>query len=152
MIMNPNLSCIKPKSVELQVGVEDCLHIVFHYNNVHLCMDDCLTGYVHIKQLKLNIECMQLQFIRRELIKAGYDHHTQSVNTQILGKYEIMDGLPVSGEQIPIRMHLKRFEKQLNVTQANKQFSIRYYVNLGLIDADGRRYFKTQEIIIFRNK
>lgn len=32
----------------------------------------------------------------------------------------------------------------------NKKFSVRYYLNLVLIDEENRRYFKQQEITIFR--
>jgi len=32
----------------------------------------------------------------------------------------------------------------------NKKFSTRYYLNLVLIDEENRRYFKQQEITVFR--
>lgn len=34
----------------------------------------------------------------------------------------------------------------------NKKFSTRYYLNLVLIDEENRRYFKQQEITLFRRK
>lgn len=34
----------------------------------------------------------------------------------------------------------------------NKKFSTRYYLNLVLIDEENRRYFKQQEITMFRRK
>ena len=56
-----------------------------------------------------------------------------------------MDGEPSDDEYIPIRMYLNKF-KQVGPTMATKFFDIKYYVNLGLIDKDGRRYFKTVEV------
>ncbi|CAI8022666.1 Vacuolar protein sorting-associated protein 26B-like [Geodia barretti] len=32
----------------------------------------------------------------------------------------------------------------------NKKFSVRYYVNLVLVDEEERRYFKQQEIVLWR--
>jgi len=32
----------------------------------------------------------------------------------------------------------------------NKKFSVRYYLNLVLVDEEDRRYFKQQEIILWR--
>jgi hypothetical protein len=34
----------------------------------------------------------------------------------------------------------------------NKKFSTRYYLNLVLVDEEHRRYFKQQEITIFRRR
>lgn len=72
------------------------------------------------------------------------------------------------GETIPIRLFLGGFEltptfrgkkkkevKQFHtkiVIDVNKKFSTRYYLNLVLIDEENRRYFKQQEITLFRRK
>lgn len=141
------------KTVHMQVGVDDCLHIKFSYKNVHLPIDGCLEGSITILSNRLKIQRMEIQFIRREVAKNGYQNFEASplaVHTEVLGKFEVMDGFPADGEVIPLRMFLQQFSDALNVTQANKHFSVRYYVNLGLVDCDGRRYFKTCELIIFR--
>ncbi|GAA5805628.1 hypothetical protein HPULCUR_011149 [Helicostylum pulchrum] len=67
-------------------------------------------------------------------------------------KFEIMDGAPVKGETIPIRLFLGGFELGPTFRDINKKFSIRYYLNLVLIDEENRRYFKQQEITMFRRK
>lgn len=55
-----------------------------------------------------------------------------------------------SGEVIPIRLFLGGFELTPTFREVNKKFSVRYYLNLVLIDEENRRYFKQQEITIFR--
>lgn len=67
-------------------------------------------------------------------------------------KFEIMDGASVKGETIPIRLFLGGFELGPTFRDINKKFSIRYYLNLVLIDEENRRYFKQQEITMFRRK
>jgi vacuolar protein sorting-associated protein 26 len=54
------------------------------------------------------------------------------------------------GETIPIRLFLSGFELTPTYRDVNKKFSTRYYLNLVLVDEENRRYFKQQEITIYR--
>ncbi|XP_064384066.1 vacuolar protein sorting-associated protein 26A-like [Halichondria panicea] len=72
-------------------------------------------------------------------------------NEQV-GKYEIMDGAPVRGESIPIRLFLAGYDLTPTMRDINKKFSVRYYFNLVLVDEDERRYFKQQEIVLWRKE
>lgn len=58
--------------------------------------------------------------------------------------------LKSAGETIPIRLFLGGFDLTPTFREVNKKFSVRYYLNLVLIDEENRRYFKQQEITIFR--
>lgn len=53
---------------------------------------------------------------------------------------------------IPIRLFLNGFDLSPTFRDVNKKFSIRYYLNLVLVDDDNRRYFKQQEITLFRRR
>ena len=55
-----------------------------------------------------------------------------------------------AGETIPIRLFLGGFDLTPTFRDVNKKFSTRYYLNLVLIDEENRRYFKQQEITVFR--
>jgi vacuolar protein sorting-associated protein 26 len=55
-----------------------------------------------------------------------------------------MDGAPVRGESIPIRVFLAGYELMPTMKDVNKKFSVRYYLNLVLVDEEDRRYFKQQ--------
>ena len=55
-----------------------------------------------------------------------------------------------TGETIPIRLFLGGFDLTPTFRDVNKKFSVRYYLNLVLIDEENRRYFKQQEITVFR--
>jgi len=147
-----NIQRLRPKKpIMMQVGVDDCLHIKFEYDNINIAVDAALEGRVKVLSNTLKIMSMQIQLIRREMVRTAEHHRPEVLNTAILGKYEIMDGLPGDGEEIPIRMFMGRFDNITN-TQIAAHHSVRYYVNLGLIDKDGRRYFKTCEITLFRTK
>ena len=61
-----------------------------------------------------------------------------------------MDGAPIRGETIPIRLFLAGLPLTPTFRDINKRFSVRYYLNLVLVDEENRRYFKQQEITLFR--
>jgi vacuolar protein sorting-associated protein 26 len=63
-----------------------------------------------------------------------------------------MDGAPVRGECIPIRLFLKAYDLTPTYKNVNNKFSVKYYLNLVLVDQEDRRYFKQQEIILWRKK
>lgn len=54
------------------------------------------------------------------------------------------------GESIPIRLFLSPYELTPTHRNINNKFSVKYYLNLVLVDEEDRRYFKQQEITIFR--
>jgi vacuolar protein sorting-associated protein 26 len=70
--------------------------------------------------------------------------------TDTLTKFEVMDGAPVRGESIPIRLYLSGFDLTPTYRNIHGMFSVRYYLNLVLVDEEDRRYFKQQEITLWR--
>ena len=102
---------------------------------------------------------MELSIIRRETTGAPPNQYNES---ETITKFEIMDGAPVrgqsfgiasskidtntsvAGETIPIRLFLGGFDLTPTFREVNKKFSVRYYLNLVLIDEENRRYFKQQ--------
>merc|ERR1740139_562715 len=109
---------------------------------------------------------MELAVIRRETCGEGVMAPAQAegmppmqgnqkqgdviTETQTLIRHEIMDGAPVKGEVIPVRLFLGGIPADLTPTVMAPRFSIRYYLNLVLVDEVDRRYFKQQEIILWR--
>jgi len=61
-----------------------------------------------------------------------------------------MDGGPIKNETIPIRFFISPYELCPTYININNKFSVQYYLNLVLIDVEGRRYFKQHEIQIIR--
>jgi vacuolar protein sorting-associated protein 26 len=71
-------------------------------------------------------------------------------DNEVLHKFEIMDGAPVRGETVPIRMYLTPIKLTPTMLNVHHKFSTRYFLNLVLIDEEERRYFKQHEIVLFR--
>ncbi|GAA5965080.1 hypothetical protein JCM21900_002977 [Sporobolomyces salmonicolor] len=134
-------------SIKMEVGIEDCLHIEFEYNKSKYHLKDVIVGKIYFLLVRIKIKHMELSIIRRETTGAVPNQYNES---ETITKFEIMDGAPVRGETIPIRLFLGGFELTPTFRDVNKKFSTRYYLNLVLIDEENRRYFKQQEITIYR--
>ena len=64
---------------------------------------------------------------------------TRVEEEEMVVKYELMDGSPVKGETIPIRLFLIPLALTPTFRDISKKFSVSYFINLVLIDEDERR-------------
>ncbi|KNZ72086.1 Vacuolar protein sorting-associated protein 26B-like [Termitomyces sp. J132] len=127
-------------AIKMEVGIEDCLHIEFEYNKSKYHLKDVIVGKIYFLLVRIKIKHMELSIIRRETTGAPPNQYNES---ETITKFEI-------SETIPIRLFLGGFDLTPTFRDVNKKFSTRYYLNLVLIDEENRRYFKQQEITIFR--
>ncbi|KAI4319952.1 hypothetical protein MLD38_033485 [Melastoma candidum] len=134
-------------SIKMEVGIEDCLHIEFEYNKSKYHLKDVIIGKIYFLLVRIKIKNMDLEIRRRESTGSGANTH---VETETLAKFELMDGAPVRGESIPIRLFLSPYELTPTHRNVNNKFSVKYYLNLVLVDEEDRRYFKQQEVVIYR--
>lgn len=138
-----------PTTVKMDVGIEDCLHIEFEYLKSRFSLKDVIVGRIFFLLVRLKIKHMELSLIKRETVGLPPNQITDS---ETLVRFEIMDGAPVKGETIPIRLFLGGFDLTPTYRDVNKKFSTRTYLSLVLIDEDARRYFKQSEIILYRDQ
>jgi vacuolar protein sorting-associated protein 26 len=159
--------------IKMEVGIEDCLHIEFEYEKRCYHLHDVICGKINFLLVRIKIKHMELAVIRRETSGEGVALSAASggssgaggasanssksdivTETQTLLKYEIMDGAPVKGELIPVRLYLRGIPADVTPTYhaENNRFAVRYFINLVLVDEEDRRYFKQQEIILWRKE
>lgn len=136
-------------SIKMEVGIEDCLHIEFEYNKSKYHMRDVVLGKIYFLLVRIKIKHMEIEIRRRESTGSGASLYNES---ETIAKFEIMDGAPVRGESIPIRLFLSSFNLSPTYKNVNNKFSVKYYLNLVLIDEEDRRYFKQQEIQLWRRE
>lgn len=106
-----------------------------------------MIGKIFFLLVRIKIKHMELAIIRREVVNAGSDKRNDS---ETLAKFEIMDGAPVKGESIPVRLYLAPYALSPTYSNVHNKFSVRSFLNLVLVDEEDRRYFKQQEIFIWR--
>lgn len=138
----------KVGNVKMDVGILDCLHIEFEYLKSRYSLKDVIVGKIYFLLARLKIKHMEISLIRRETVGAGTELATDS---ETVVRFEIMDGAPVKGETIPIRLFLGGFDLVPTYKDVNKKFSVKTYLSLVLIDEDARRYFKQSEIFLYRD-
>jgi hypothetical protein len=134
-------------SIKMEVGIEDCLHIEFEYNKSTYHLQDVVIGKIYFLLVKIKIKHMELVVIKRESTGNGQNMYNESEN---IAKFEIMDGAPVECESIPVRLFLAPNKLGPTFPSVHNRFSVKYYLNLVLVDVDDRRYFKQQEIHLYR--
>jgi len=136
-------------SIKMEVGIEECLHIEFEYNKSKYNLQDVVLGKIYFLLVRIKIKHMEIEIRRRESTGSGASLYNES---ETLAKFEIMDGAPVRGESIPIRLFLGGFPVTPTYKFVNNKFSVKYYLNLVLVDEEDRRYFKQQEIQLWRKE
>ncbi|EDW43878.1 vacuolar protein sorting-associated protein 26 [Drosophila sechellia] len=133
--------------IKMEVGIEDCLHIEFEYNKSKYHLRDTIIGKIYFLLVRIKIKHMEIAIIKKESTGTG---PTMFNENETIAKYEIMDGAPVKGESIPIRVFLAGYNLTPTMRDINKKFSVKYFLNLVLMDTEDRRYFKQQEITLWR--
>eukprot|EP00188_Purpureofilum_apyrenoidigerum_P002192 Plantae.Rhodophyta-Purpureofilum_apyrenoidigerum.ctg23320.p1 GENE.Plantae.Rhodophyta-Purpureofilum_apyrenoidigerum.ctg23320~~Plantae.Rhodophyta-Purpureofilum_apyrenoidigerum.ctg23320.p1 ORF type:complete len:310 (+),score=67.98 Plantae.Rhodophyta-Purpureofilum_apyrenoidigerum.ctg23320:102-1031(+) len=138
-------------SIRMEVGIEDVLHIEFDYDRTKYHLTDVVRGWIYFVIVKIKIKRMEIEIKRKET--AGTASSNVHNETDIIGKFEVMDGAPVRNEKIPIRMFLSAYDNLTPTYRSiNNMFSVRYFLNLVLVDDDDRRYFKQTEVVLWRAK
>lgn len=135
------------QGIKMEVGIEDCLHIEFEFDKQKYHLQDVILGKIYFLLVRIKIKFMELAVIRREAAGMGASSYNESEN---IVKYELMDGAPIKGECVPIRLFLSHLDLTPTYRSVNNVFSVKYYLNLVLVDEEDRRYFKQQEVVFWR--
>ena len=147
--------------IKMEVGIEDCLHIEFEFNKQHYHLEDVIVGKIDFVLVKIKLKYMEIALMRREISGEGAQNSLVATGgaskdilteTQSLVRYEVMNGQPIKGESIPVRLFLRGIAGDLTPTYQSvyNRFSVQYFLNLVLVDEEDRRYFKQSEIFLWR--
>lgn len=134
--------------IKMEVGIEECLHIEFEYDRDRYHLQDVILGKIYFLLVRIKIKHMELAVIRRE--SAGANASSTYTDSENITKYELMDGAPIKGECVPIRLFLEPLALTPTYRSVRNIFSVKYYLNLVLVDEEDRRYFKQNEITFWR--
>lgn len=142
-------TCFGPESIAMNVGVDNVLHIEFRYDKKIFHLAERVLGKVEYKVADMDIAYGEVGLVRKEFLAPGQTDETMESET--LQKFEIMDGTPIVEEVVPIRLYLKSVPRLTpSYMDVENLFSVRYFLNLVLVNQEGKRYFKQQEIQLYR--
>lgn len=138
-----------PQSVSMEVGVDNLLHIEFKYDKKQFHLKERILGKVTFKVMDLDLQYGEVAIVRKEYVGPGRPN--DPVETETLQKFEIMDGTPVAGEVVPIRIYLNAVPRLTpSYPSVHNAFRVEYFLNLVLITGEGKRYFKQQPVFLYR--
>ena len=132
--------------IKLEVGIEDWLHLVFELDSRNFGLKDIALGRITFKKVSIRLKNMEIQIIKKEIVNVN----NIAPITQVVARFEIMDGGPIKNETIPIRFFLKPYDITPTLNNVNNRFSVKYFISIVLSDVEDRKYFKHHEITLHR--
>ncbi len=135
-------------AVELDVGLEDFLHIKLHLDRSRFAFCDVVTGALQFILVRVRIIDVQIALTRKEIGAT----EGEVLDQVTLTTKQLLDGPAHRGDTIPVHLDLASIAPELTPTMShvNRVFSLRYYVSVILRDAEGRKYYKQVEVHLFR--
>eukprot|EP01083_Nonionella_stella_P033816 92540_1 len=147
-IVGAELPYNNERKLVMSLGLNDSLAMDFEYNKSAYHFQDCVLGKIFFKKVvDTDVPYMTLEIVREETCGAGVNLTT---TREIICSYEVMDGQPGTGDCIPIRCFLSPFRFSATMKNIHNKFSVTYYLGLTYRDLDDRRYYKQQEIRVWR--
>lgn len=59
------------RPIKMEVGIEECLHIEFEFNQSKFHLKDCILGKVFFNLVRIKIKHMELSIIKKEIVGNG---------------------------------------------------------------------------------
>ncbi|TNJ26392.1 Vacuolar protein sorting 26 [Giardia muris] len=136
--------------IRTEVGVEDKLQLELEFNNTFLDIScDLLVGRVHFVHVAKKLEEMAIIVRRRELYKKSRSSSEWTCSPWSDIFYcDIMEGSPTREEVVPFRIYLGHLP--LSPSFTTEMAKIEYVAVLSLIDSEGKSYFRSQELSLYR--
>jgi vacuolar protein sorting-associated protein 26 len=135
--------------IHMNIGLSGHLQldVVFAHSKYHL--KDVITGHFKFRELRIKVKHIEVCINKKEASGEG----GSVTENKIITRLEIMDGEPVVGEVVPIRLFLSSIEG-LTPTQReiNNTFSCTYFLSIMIHDEEGRKFFKQHEFEVWRKK
>jgi vacuolar protein sorting-associated protein 26 len=134
--------------LKMEIGVENLIHIIFEVNKTNYFLRDVIIGKVKIIECNLEIKYMVIQVIRKENLNIL---NSSSNENTLMSIFQLMDGSPEEGIEIPIRLYLSGIRSLTpSFTNIDDKFSVQYFLSIEFEDKEERTFFKKMEIKLER--
>jgi vacuolar protein sorting-associated protein 26 len=130
----------------MSIGILKVLDLRLSFEKSKFHLKDTIVGNFQYKHFGMRIQHMELCLVKKEI-------YGTTSETKNIARYEILDGGPIVGEVVPIRFYLSSVEGLTPTLSIPKHgLACIYLINIILHDEDGKRYFKSHEVEIYRKK
>ena len=134
--------------IHMEFGLPDQLSLEVNLEKTKFHLKDIIKGSFITRLLNIKIKHVEVCLNKKEIYGPPSN---PIIESKVIARIEVMDGNPQLNESVPIRLYLSSIEG-LTPTQksiANK-FSCQYLLNIMVHDDEGKRYFKSHQVEIFR--
>lgn len=133
----------KDEPIHNEVGIKNVLHIEFVFPKSWYDVEETVCGAAYFILVKLRIVHMSVSVYRNEIYE---DNNTYFKTKTVLKTYEIMDGAPVRGDNIPIRLYMGDSDIWSYTKFRDSPLRVEQFLRVQLIDENGKKYFKRMKI------
>lgn len=122
-----------------EVGIQNVLHVELVIQNPMFCTSDCIIGRLNFLVVKIRITNIYLQIKRQETFNNGI---VSFKHDSIIAQHELLDGIPVRGDSIPIRYYMAGVKAWPYPKNSTMYLNVDYAIRLLLVDENGKHYYK----------
>ena len=130
-----------------EIGMKNILHIEFVFPKQAYDAREVVIGKAFFILVKLRIVEIKMLLYQNE----EYDFEgTRIFQKTILRTYEILDGSPVRGDDIPIRIFMGDANIWPYVNFQNSPLKVEQFLRIEMVDENGKSYFKRMRVYFKR--
>lgn len=149
LVINFDDKTDEDKPVSHQFGISNVMHVEIVFPHKFVTCKGCIIGEVYFGKSMIRIEKITIMLFRMEKYLSSEFCFQNNV---MLKEWEIMDGVPVRGEHIPIRLYLNDVFLFPYTKFQGSNLTVKHFAKIRLIDENDRCYYKTLKISFVRLK
>lgn len=136
-------------TIHNEVGIKNILHVEFIFPRQAYDARETIVGAACFILVKLRIVFMRMNVFRSEVYNSESSFFKKKT---LLKTYDILDGAPVKGDFIPIRLFLADTGIWPYDNYKGSNLEVEHYLRIEMIDENGKKYYKKMKLYFKRFK
>lgn len=130
-----------------EVGIKNVLHVEFIFPRQAYDAREPIVGAACFILVKLRIVFMRMNIFRSEVFNSETSYFKKKT---LLKTYDILDGAPVRGDFIPIRIFMGDIDLWPYQHFKGSTLEVEHYLRVEMSDENGKKYFKKMKVYFNR--
>ena len=126
-----------------EIGISNIIHLEFVFPKKTYDCRECICGAVYFIIVKMRIVKLSFELICRESFDINVIDYAKKIQIK---EYEFLDGSPVRGDHIPIRIYLSELNIWPYTAYAGSALQVQYYLRAQIVTENGQQFFKRAKI------
>ncbi|OHT17576.1 Vacuolar protein sorting-associated protein 26 [Tritrichomonas foetus] len=126
-----------------EVGIRNILHVEFIFPKANYDVGECVVGAAYFILVRLRIVFMGISLYRNETYESD---STFLKKRTLLKNYDVLDGAPVRGDHIPIRVFMGESNIWPYQQYSGSPLAVEHYLRIEMVDENNKKYFKRMKL------